>query len=126
MNATAAFLFKRLEDAMSPEREPDANNPAQVKGDINASRSGDKRPGFDPAAAPLETDSEAGGTSLSSDQVATARKTQRQNARLPEDVSYGSAMRPVGNVPTGSRTVLLIAALLVAIFAIAGLLLVIG
>ncbi|MBT9373302.1 hypothetical protein KLP42_25625 [Rhizobium sp. CSW-27] len=39
---------------------------------------GDKRPGFDPAMAPLETDSEAGGHPLSPQEVDTARKTQRK------------------------------------------------
>ncbi|MFU0505756.1 hypothetical protein [Pseudaminobacter sp. NGMCC 1.201702] len=35
---------------------------AQVRGNIQKGCSGDKVPGFDPAAAPLETDAEAAGT----------------------------------------------------------------
>ena len=34
---------------------------AQAKGAIDSGRTGDKVPGFDPAAAPLGTDDEAGG-----------------------------------------------------------------
>lgn len=41
-----------------------ARNPAQMRGDIQRGVTGDKRAGFDPAAAPLETDAEAAGTPL--------------------------------------------------------------
>lgn len=36
-------------------------NPAQAKDAIDSGQTGDKVPGFDPAAAPLGTDDEAGG-----------------------------------------------------------------
>ncbi len=39
-------------------------NPAELRGDIQRGLTGDKRAGFDPAAAPLETDAEAAGTPL--------------------------------------------------------------
>ncbi len=51
---------------------PDTNNAAQIRGDIQRGVTGDKRPGFDPAAAPLETDSEAGGAPLSAEQTEMA------------------------------------------------------
>lgn len=54
-------------------------NPAQIRGDIQRGLTGDKRPGFDPAMAPLETDSEAGGHPLSAEEAQTARATQRRN-----------------------------------------------
>lgn len=47
-----------------------ARNPAQLRGDIQSGVTGDKRAGFDPAAAPLETDAEAAGTPLSDDHLA--------------------------------------------------------
>ena len=49
----------------SSERETAAN----IRGDIQRGRSGDKKPGFDPAAAPMETDGEAGGTPLDEESV---------------------------------------------------------
>ena len=39
-------------------------NAAELRGDIQRGVTGDKRAGFDPAAAPLETDAEAAGTPL--------------------------------------------------------------
>ncbi len=45
---------------MNENRVPNGTNPAQVKGDINGGRTGDKRPGFDPAMARVSTDAEAG------------------------------------------------------------------
>lgn len=69
------------------------DNPAQIRGDIQKGRSGDKRHGFDPAMAPLETDSEAGGVPLTPKQIAISRETQargRPDNSMPE---YSSAMR---------------------------------
>jgi len=63
---------------------------AQLRGDIDNGRTGDKTPGFDPAAAPLETDAEAGGTPPTPGEVAQARRLERrgvkgrQNAAAPE------------------------------------------
>ena len=70
------------------------SNPAQIRGDIQKGRSGDKRHGFDPAMAPLETDSEAGGVPLTPEQIAISRETQargKPDRSMPE---YSSAMRP--------------------------------
>ncbi|MBC2771333.1 hypothetical protein H6M51_00565 [Rhizobium sp. AQ_MP] len=78
---------------MAEEPRHRSANPAQVRGDIQAGLTGDKRPGFDPAMAPLETDAEAGGVSLSQAEIQTARQEQREGR--PRDVSgdSGTAMR---------------------------------
>ena len=55
----------------------DRRDPAQLRGDIDSGRTGDKVGGFDPAAAPLGTDEEAAGTPVPSDAVALARAQER-------------------------------------------------
>lgn len=42
---------------------PDKSIGARARGAIQRGETGDKVPGFDPAAAPMETDAEAGGNS---------------------------------------------------------------
>lgn len=61
---------------MSTERE-ERHNVAQLKDDIDSGRTGDKVAGLDPGAAPLGTDEEAGGASLTSEEVALARAQER-------------------------------------------------
>jgi hypothetical protein len=51
-------------------------NAAQLKADINAGATADKVPGFDPAAAPLGTDEEAGGAGPTAIEVAQARRAE--------------------------------------------------
>lgn len=105
---------------MSDSRDDRHNNPAQVRGDISHRQTG-KRPGFDPAAAPLETDSEAGGNTLSEEEVSIARASQRQEVpageeQKPEALSYGTAMRPTEPArrpEAGRKRVFLIVGLLV-------------
>ncbi|KFB10053.1 hypothetical protein [Nitratireductor basaltis] len=80
-----------------------ANNPAQISGDIDAGRTGDKRPGFDPAAAPLSTDGEAGGVRMSEAQIREARISELSNQQHDKDVSYGDAMRPLNAKPAGGH-----------------------
>ncbi len=62
---------------------------ATVRGDIQSGATGDKRPGFDPAMAPLETDSEAGGAGLPGVNNRIGRVAERDVA----NVTYGNAMR---------------------------------
>lgn len=65
---------------------------AVVRGDIQAGLTGDKVAGFDPAAAPLETDQEAGGVCLDPEWVERTREQERAgrpnsaraNAATPE------------------------------------------
>jgi hypothetical protein len=66
---------------------------SNVRGDIQLGLSGDKKPGFDPAAAPLETDAEAGGAPMDEEQVEIARHTQRYPNTADRQGSDASAMR---------------------------------
>lgn len=50
---------------------------AVVRGDIQAGLTGDKVAGFDPAAAPLETDEEAGGVCLDAEWIQRTREQER-------------------------------------------------
>ncbi|WP_409996100.1 hypothetical protein [Rhizobium leguminosarum] len=62
----------------------DGKTAAEVRGRIQSGDSGDIRSGFDPAAAPLETDAEAAGQSMSHEEVETALHTQsRGSGRSP-------------------------------------------
>ncbi|MDX3977464.1 hypothetical protein [Shinella sp.] len=90
---------------MKKSHAPDGRNPAQIRGDIQAGLTGDKRPGFDPALAPLETDAEAAGTPLDPEMVETARRTQREGKRPDVSADEGSAMRPIfpANHPLQSK-----------------------
>lgn len=54
---------------------------AQLRGDINSGKTGDKTPGFDPAAAPMETDAEAGGSPPTPEEVAQARAHERRGIK---------------------------------------------
>ena len=49
---------------------------AQLKGDIDSGRSGDKVEGYDPGLSPLGTDDEAAGRSPSAERIALARKQE--------------------------------------------------
>ena len=86
---------------MAEEPNRRGANPAQVRGDIQAGLTGDKRPGFDPAMAPLETDAEAGGVPLSRAEIDTARQEQREGRPADVSADSGTAMRPrfAGNCP---------------------------
>ncbi|HYD87023.1 MAG TPA: hypothetical protein VEA80_06090 [Vitreimonas sp.] len=54
---------------------------AQLRGDIDSGRTGDKAPGLDPAAAPLGTDEEAGGAAPTAAEIAQARALEQRRAR---------------------------------------------
>ncbi|MDX0541707.1 hypothetical protein GOC59_19170 [Sinorhizobium medicae] len=77
-----------------------ASNPAQVRGDIQHGRTGDKRRGFDPAAAPLETDAEAAGTPPGEDAIRTARVGQAEGRPADTATEYNDAMRPLSTAET--------------------------
>ncbi|WEX77498.1 hypothetical protein PYH37_002299 [Sinorhizobium numidicum] len=102
---------------MPSERE---NNPAQVRGDIQRGLTGDKKRGFDPAAAPLETDSEAGGAPLTAEEAQIDRAEQLRNRPADRSLEYGDAMRPfadlMGRKTTAhrSRTLLVLGAIVAA------------
>lgn len=92
-----------------------ASNPAQVRGDIQSGRTGDKRRGFDPAAAPLETDAEAAGTPPGPEAVEEARAGQVAGRPIDTSTEYSDAMRPplpdAGARTDASRTRFLVLAL---------------
>ncbi|MET3594532.1 MULTISPECIES: hypothetical protein [Mesorhizobium] len=93
--------------------------PAEDRGEIQAGMTQDKTPGFDPAAAPQETDAEAGDAAISSRPVA------RHEAKFTNQASFANAMRRPDNAPglqpSRPGPVLVIAAL-VALAAVAFLL----
>ena len=76
---------KRQENAAATPSEP----LIQERGRIQRGEGGDKIAGVDPAAAPLETDSEAGGAELRSQ----APADHPGSAADPNASSYADAMR---------------------------------
>lgn len=70
-------------------------NPAQVRGDVQHGLTGDKTRGFDPAAAPLETDDEAGGVPLTAEAAQNARAGQLRGTQVDTSTEYSNAMRPL-------------------------------
>ena len=101
------------------------DNTAQLKGDIDSGRTGDKVGGFDPGAAPLGTDAEAGGTPPTAQEVAMARKDEqatagngaRRNAAEPElqpNASYSHSSMGWG-VAVGAGAAVAMGALLLAV-----------
>lgn len=100
---------------------------AEVRGDIQKGLTGDKVPGFDPAAAPMETDAEAAGNAeplpgYEGLDVHPVARAHDANAS-----SHGNAMRPFDSEKSAgkSRTlwivlVVLIAAILIALIMLRG------
>lgn len=83
----------------------------QLRADIDAGRTRDKVPGFDPAAAPLGTDEEAAGTSISAEAVDLTRRQEVDSpARTTEDggtIFYVSAVSIIGVVLVAAVVILL-------------------
>lgn len=73
---------------------------AQLKHDINSGLTGDKVNFFDPAAAPLGTDDEAGGYSPTPEQIHEARMAER--SRPMESPGADSRTPPHGGEQYGS------------------------
>ena len=53
----------------------------QLRHDIDSGLTGDKAPGFDPAAAPMNADAEAGGAAPTTAEIVQAREAERRPAR---------------------------------------------
>ena len=88
---------------------------AQLKGDIDSGRTGDKVGVFDPALAPLGTDDEAAGAPHSREAIAMARREER-----------GGPAGGGGNAPQGGPRVVLygfVASIAVVALAFVGVLL---
>lgn len=66
--------------------------PQQVHADIQAGKYRDKTPGFDPSAAPMETDAEAGGASTDPND---GRAGRVEHPTVQNQASSGNAMRPL-------------------------------
>lgn len=81
--------------------ERDRHNPAGLKGDIDAGRTGDKTPGFDPGAAPLGTDEEAAGTPTAQEQIDAARRAETSGVQ--HDGSAAHAATPPARPPSNSQ-----------------------
>jgi hypothetical protein len=75
-------------------------NPAEVRGDIQRGVTGDKRAGFDPAVAPLETDAEAAGTPLPPAYLDGPSATTPPGHAAD---AYASAMRSTGTLRKDKR-----------------------
>ncbi|RYC27287.1 hypothetical protein [Ciceribacter ferrooxidans] len=76
-----------------PRRRQEGDTAAQVRGDIQQGLTGDKRRGFDPAAAPLETDGEAAGTPLTAEEAGLARAGERAGRPVDRSEDFDTAMR---------------------------------
>lgn len=72
---------------------PNPLTPAEARGEIQAGRTQDKTPGFDPAAAPQEADAEAGGT------LTSAAPAEPRKPNFTNQASFANAMRPPENAP---------------------------
>ncbi|TPJ76341.1 hypothetical protein [Mesorhizobium sp. B2-6-2] len=72
---------------------PNQRTPAEARGEIQAGRTQDKTPGFDPAAAPQETDAEAG------DIPTSAKPAELREPSFTNQASFANAMRPPENAP---------------------------
>lgn len=69
----------------------------QLKGDIDAGRTGDKTPEFDPGLSTLGTDDEAAGSPATPEEVAMARALETRGA--PRQPAEQSASRPQRDLP---------------------------
>ena len=91
----------------------------QLKHDIDSGRTGDKVRHFDPAAAPLGTDEEAGGASLSPETISLERERERrigaqaQGAGFSE--THGATRAPAARKSFGWALIILLALVLGAI-----------
>ena len=73
---------------IDPPPDSEAPTSAQLKGDIDSGRTGDKIPHMDVGAAPLGTCEEAGGSPPTSQEVRLAR----QNERAPSEMKAAGSM----------------------------------
>ena len=72
-------------------RAPLPPNSTHLRDDIDQGRTGDKTPGFDPAAAPLGVDEEAGGAGPTAAEISQAREQER---RLDRPERHPNAAEP--------------------------------
>jgi len=75
---------------MAKDSFADKSAGARLRGAIQRGETGEKVPGFDPAAAPYETDAEAGGIPLPVDCDPTLRSVKLHDSNAS---SHGSSLR---------------------------------
>jgi hypothetical protein len=111
----------------SPAKQPGTGaTAAQLKADIDSGRTGDKVGGFDPSAAPLGTDEEAGGAPHDPELIARMR-AQERTAPKPSTTAHAATPELQPDARIGRRTALavpiligvLAAVILAAIFVLA-------
>lgn len=97
--------------------EPSGSSELGARAATERGGTGDRIPGFDPAAAPMETDAEAGGAP--SGGAAPVPSAPAAGIHRPPQTSTGSAMRatPGVDTPGGTRGWLPVAAILAVIAA---------
>jgi hypothetical protein len=66
------------------EQKKDPPTVDQIRESIDRGKTGDKTPGFDPAAAPLGTDAEAGGAPPTREERAMERDALERAGARPE------------------------------------------
>ncbi|GAA5658530.1 hypothetical protein Brsp06_04914 [Brucella sp. NBRC 13694] len=72
---------------------PEKSAGARIRGAIQKGETGDKVPGFDPAAAPMETDAEAGGSSFPDNDAIPRSGGDPTKATESNASSYASGLR---------------------------------
>lgn len=98
-------------------------NSTHLKHAIDSGRTGDKAPGFDPAAAPLGTDEEAGGASPSREEIAQAVASETGNGHTGKPNAVEPAITPAGNPAAGWSWLVTIAIAFVVVVILAGIVL---
>ncbi len=98
---------------------PRHSNSAQLRNDIDQGRTGDKVRGFDPAAAPLGTDDEAGGAPPSAAAIAQARVAERRKPRGHNPNAANPRQTPDGHAEQKRKRAPFVAALLVVLVLLA-------
>lgn len=84
--------------------------PEQLRHDIDTGRTGDKVGGFDPAAAPLGADAEAGGHPTSPQTLARDRRQERSGAPRSGHANAAEPdLQPNARLPRQNYTVPILA-----------------
>lgn len=98
------------------DRPRHSPNVSQLRDDIDSGRTGDKIAASDPAAAPLGTDDEAGGTPPDPQRVAAAQAQERAQGEAAEkpDALQGGRSWVTPAIVFGACLILIVA--LVALF----------